>query len=55
MGLPLIDIRLAQRDPSEIGGVYFPDRERAELSLLAPPWVRQACEAPVGLHAGLCA
>jgi hypothetical protein len=46
MGLPLIDIRLAQREPAELGGVYFPDREREQLSLLAPPWVRQACEAP---------
>ncbi|MBU1410793.1 AAA family ATPase, partial [Myxococcota bacterium] len=26
MNLPLVDIRLAQRDPADIGGVYFPDR-----------------------------
>jgi len=44
--LPLHDIRLAQREPAEIGGVYFPDRQRRELSLLAPPWVRAVCNAP---------
>jgi len=46
MGLPLIDIRLAQREPAEIGGVYFPDRDHQRLDLLPPPWVRQASEAP---------
>ncbi len=46
MGLPLVDIRLAQRDPAEIGGVYFPDRERRVLDLLPPDWVQTACAAP---------
>jgi hypothetical protein len=46
MGLPLIDIRLAQRDPAEIAGVYIPDPGRTCLSLLAPDWVRQACATP---------
>ena len=46
MGLPMVDIRLAQRDPAEIAGVYYPDRDRACLSLLAPDWVRQACDTP---------
>jgi hypothetical protein len=46
MGLPLVDIRLAQRDPAEVAGVYFPDRERRTLELMAPDWVRQACDAP---------
>ena len=46
MGLEMIDIRLAQREPAEIGGVYFPDREREELKLLPPRWVRDACERP---------
>jgi hypothetical protein len=46
MGLPLVDIRLAQRDPAEVAGVYFPDRDRHTLELMAPDWVRQACEAP---------
>ncbi len=46
MRLPLEDIRLAQRDPAEIGGVYFPSADRSELSLLPPPWVRRACREP---------
>ena len=45
-GLPLVDIRLAQRDPAELAGVYFPDHERTCLSLYAPDWVRQVCEKP---------
>jgi len=47
MDLPLIDIRLAQREPAELCGVYFPNRERQQLDLLPPPWVRDACEKPV--------
>ena len=47
MGLELIDIRLAQRDPAEIGGVYFPDRDAHVLSLFPPEWVRAACDRPV--------
>jgi len=47
MGLPMEDIRLAQRDPAELAGVYFPDRERQVLSLFAPEWVRRACDEPV--------
>lgn len=46
MGLPMIDIRLAQRDPAEIAGVYFPDADRTCMTLLAPDWVRQACATP---------
>lgn len=46
MGLPLIDIRLAQRDPAELGGVHFPDRDRGVLRLLVPEWVEQACAEP---------
>jgi len=46
MGLPMIDIRLAQRDPAEIAGVYYPDADRTCLALLAPDWVRQACATP---------
>lgn len=46
MGLTLVDIRLAQREPAELAGVYFPDREREVLSLFPPEWVRQACEGP---------
>lgn len=46
MGLPLIDLRLAQREPAELGGVHVPDREREQLTLLPPPWVREAVERP---------
>lgn len=42
----LIDIRLAQKDPAELGGVYFPNRETQTLELLPPSWVRQACSEP---------
>ena len=44
--LPIIDIRLAQRDPADLGGIYFPDRERQVLDLFPPDWVRMACDAP---------
>ena len=46
MKIPLIDIRLAQKDPAEIGGVYFPDQENGVLKLLAPDWVKKACNEP---------
>lgn len=46
MGLPLIDIRLAQREPAELGGVHFPDRETGRLSLYPPDWVKDVCDAP---------
>ncbi len=42
----LIDIRLAQKDPAELGGVYFPNRETQTLELFPPAWVRRACEEP---------
>lgn len=42
----LIDIRLAQKDPAELGGVYFPDRETQTLRLFPPSWVKQACDEP---------
>ena len=46
MKLPMVDIRLAQRDPAELGGVYFPDKRRKVLALFPPDWVRSACERP---------
>ena len=42
----LIDIRLAQKDPAELGGVYFPDRETQTLELFPPSWVKRACSEP---------
>ena len=46
MRLPLIDIRLAQKDPSEIAGVYFPDQKNGQLKLLVPEWIQQAARKP---------
>lgn len=47
MNLELIDIRLAQKDPAELGGVYFPDKDSGNvLKLLPPEWVRRACDKP---------
>ena len=46
MGLELIDIRLAQKDPAELGGVYFPDKDSHSLKLLPPEWVLKACSKP---------
>ncbi len=46
MGLPLIDIRLAQRDPADLCGVWFPDKERRVLEAYPPDWARQAAAAP---------
>ena len=45
--MPLIDIRLAQRDPAELAGVYFPDHSQNCLSLYAPDWVMRAVAEPV--------
>jgi MoxR-like ATPase len=46
LNLPLVDIRLAQRDPAEIGGIYCPDKETQTLHHLAPAWVREVMEKP---------
>ena len=46
LDLPLVDIRLAQRDPAEIGGIYCPDKESQTLHHLAPGWVRTVMEKP---------
>ncbi len=46
MKLELIDIRLAQKDPAELGGVYFPNRETQTLELFPPAWVKRACSEP---------
>ena len=47
MELELVDIRLAQRDPADVAGVYFPDEKRTQLNLLAPDWVAKAVSKPV--------
>lgn len=46
MQLPLLDVRLAQRDPAEVAGVFFPNRDSQTLELFAPDWVRDACQRP---------
>ena len=46
LGLELIDIRLAQRDPADLAGVYFPDAERKRLELVPPAWALRAREVP---------
>jgi len=45
-GLPLIDIRLAQQEPADLAGVYFPDQDRECLTLLPPAWVKELVERP---------
>jgi hypothetical protein len=47
MGLPMTDIRLAQRDPAELAGVCFPDHQQQVLRQFPPEWVRDACNRPV--------
>jgi hypothetical protein len=46
LGLELIDIRLAQRDPTDLAGVWFPDRDTRTLLAYPPSWARQAAERP---------
>lgn len=46
LGLPLIDIRLAQRDPTDLAGVWFPDKERQALVPYPPSWALRAAEQP---------
>jgi len=46
MALPMHDLRLAQREPAELCGVYFPDRDRQVLQLLPPDWVHAVCQRP---------
>ena len=46
MGLPLIDIRLAQRDPVDLCGVWFPDKDKHALEAYPPRWALDAAERP---------
>jgi MoxR-like ATPase len=46
LGLPLIDIRLAQRDPSDLAGVWFPDKEQQQLVAYPPAWAKMAADQP---------
>ena len=44
--LPLIDIRLSQRDPSELAGIQMPDKEGGLVVVYPPDWLKAVCEAP---------
>lgn len=50
--LPLIDIRLAQKDPTELGGIYFPivdksnKEEYGQMKLFPPDWALKASRQP---------
>lgn len=50
--LPLIDIRLAQKDPTELGGIYFPivdannKEDYGKMRLFPPDWAIRASQAP---------
>lgn len=46
LGLPLIDIRLAQRDPTDLAGVWFPDKDRQALVPYPPSWALRAADQP---------
>jgi MoxR-like ATPase len=45
-GLPLIDIRLAQREPADLSGVWFPDPEARTLIAYPPAWAKEARDRP---------
>ena len=47
LGLPMIDIRLAQRDPADLNGVWFPDKDRQVLDSYPPAWAVRASKEPV--------
>jgi SpoVK/Ycf46/Vps4 family AAA+-type ATPase len=46
LDLPLVDIRLAQRDPADLCGVWFPDREARQLVSFPPSWAVEAASRP---------
>jgi SpoVK/Ycf46/Vps4 family AAA+-type ATPase len=46
MGLPLVDIRLAQRDPADLAGVWFPDPASGTLRPFPPEWALAAAARP---------
>ncbi len=45
--LPLLDLRLAQKDPAELAGIYAPNAARTGLELLPPDWALQLAERPM--------
>lgn len=47
LGLPLMDVRLAQKDPAELAGIYAPNAERTALKLLPPDWALVLARQPM--------
>jgi MoxR-like ATPase len=47
LGLPLVDIRLAQRDPTDLCGVWFPDESTQTLKVYPPAWAVEASKRPM--------
>lgn len=44
--LPLIDIRLSQRDPTELAGIQMPDSQTGQLKVFPPDWLVKICNEP---------
>lgn len=47
LGLPMLDLRLAQKDPAELAGIYAPNIERTALQLLPPDWALELNRRPM--------
>lgn len=47
LGLPVLDLRLAQKDPAELAGIYAPNADRTGLQLLPPDWALELRERPM--------
>ena len=47
LGLPMLDLRLAQKDPAELAGIYAPNADRTALQLLPPDWALTLSQQPM--------
>lgn len=47
LGLPILDLRLAQKDPAELAGIYAPNADRTALQLLPPDWALELSQRPM--------
>lgn len=47
LGLPVLDLRLAQKDPAELAGIYAPNADRTALQLLPPDWALELSQRPM--------
>lgn len=43
---PLVDIRLSQRDPSELLGIQMPNRETHQVETYPTDWLKRICTEP---------